>query len=287
MSSVTHRIKEIKQPRGGYIKPSALTATALPCSDFLYSHENIPASNIGLAVDYLTRFIMSSENCSSPDMRRKLCQDAFHISLIGIYNAQMTLNTDIKYPEIWIAAIAENPLSDIAICAACNFAVFDVWYRFPEYALTHKDRYRYARTSLLTEPAIICCNYAEPDADTIHNIRVMVQRSITFWHTYGPIVKSEFTFEGGYTQTIDTGDGDYLTADTLWDFKVSVQKPTNKHTLQILVYWLMGLHSGKPEFKSVRKLGLYNPRLNTVYTIDTNLIQPNIIKTVETAVIGY
>ena len=32
-----------------------------------------------------------------------------------------------------------------------------------------------------------------------------------------------------YTETVSAGDGDFLTSDTLWDFKVSKSKPTNKH----------------------------------------------------------
>lgn len=41
---------------------------------------------------------------------------------------------------------------------------------------------------------------------------------------------------GGYTYTFESGDGDFLTADTLLDFKVSKSKPTNKHNLQLLMY---------------------------------------------------
>lgn len=89
-----------------------------------------------------------------------------------------------------------------------------------------------------------------PNKDTIKNIRLMVERSVKFWNEYGPIIKDGFTFEpNGYTKTVDTGDGDYLTADTLWDFKVSKSKPTNKHTLQLLMYWIMGQHSGQDTYK--------------------------------------
>ena len=43
---------------------------------------------------------------------------------------------------------------------------------------------------------------------------------------------------GGYTVTVETGDGDFLTDDTLWDFKVSKSKPTNKHTYIAVAYVL-------------------------------------------------
>lgn len=49
----------------------------------------------------------------------------------------------------------------------------------------------------------------------------MVNRSLAFIQTYGPITKRRFTFDGGYTELIFAGYGDFLTKETLWDFKVS------------------------------------------------------------------
>ena len=57
MSSVTQRIKDIKQPRGGYIKPSQFNLQKMDDGQTLNEHENIHASVIGMAIDYLTRFI--------------------------------------------------------------------------------------------------------------------------------------------------------------------------------------------------------------------------------------
>lgn len=42
---------------------------------------------------------------------------------------------------------------------------------------------------------------------------------------FGPVTADGFTMEGAYTATITTGDGDFLTKDTLWDFKVTTSKP--------------------------------------------------------------
>ena len=123
----------------------------------------------------------------------------------------------------------------------------------------------------------------------------MVGRSVAFWEEYGPIVKHGFTFENplsglvnsGYTETVSSGDGDYLSATTLWDFKVAKTKPTSKHTLQLLMYWIMGQHSGQDIFRQVTKLGIYNPRLNSVYLLDTSAILQDVIKDVEDNVICY
>lgn len=127
-----------------------------------------------------------------------------------------------------------------------------------------------------------------PDRYTIQNIQTMVKRSIAFWSEYGPITKDGFTFEPyGYTRTVDSGDGDFLTQDTMWDFKVSKSKPTNKHTLQLLMYWIMGQHSGKLEFENITNIGIYNPRLNTVYTFPISRVELSTIKAIETEVICY
>lgn len=56
MVSVTKRIQEIKQPRGGYIKPKQFIKTEL--KDGITLSENITVNPVivGLAVDYLTRY---------------------------------------------------------------------------------------------------------------------------------------------------------------------------------------------------------------------------------------
>ena len=97
---------------------------------------------------------------------------------------------------------------------------------------------------------------------------------------------------GGYlpvkTFTVTTlDDGDFLTKDTLWDFKVTASKPNKDHTLQLLIYYLMGRRSIHPEFQTIEKLGIFNPRQNTIYQLPISEISDEVIKEVETNVIGY
>lgn len=68
---------------------------------------------------------------------------------------------------------------------------------------------------------------------------------------------------------------------------MSKNRVTSKQTLQLLMYWIMGRHSGKPEFQSIKKLGIYNPRLNIVYLYKTERIFDYTIKEVEKDIIGY
>ncbi|WP_206215075.1 hypothetical protein [Adlercreutzia sp. ZJ138] len=258
--SVTQRINGIKamgipavkQPRGGYIKPKEFDCVELPDMKPLLDHteENINAGLVGLAVDYLTRFLEGSP-----------VEEAFKISHAG---AGLIDETD-KCENI-LANI--TGYDDASITAACQAAGYDVLFRAGPMG------YKPVEEIL-------------PNKATIYNIQEMVSRSRKFFQQYGPVVLDGMTFEGGYTPTIATGDGDFMTADTIWDFKVSVKPPTNKHTLQLLIYWRLGLHSIHPEYQQVEKLGFFNPRLGTVYTLPVDRIPAEVIQEVESEVIGY
>lgn len=259
MSSVTARIKEVEQPRGGYLKPSAMKCVDMKDDNVLSEKENLNPSIVGMAVDYLTRFMMTSST-----------KEAFEISYLGAVSAEKHgRKKAVDEAEEYLSHI--RGIDDASIANACKLVTFDVWVRAPKDALL-------ARTAKETNP----------DSNTISNIQIMGKRSLEFWKTYGPIVDEGFDFgPDGYSSVVDTGDGDYMTKDTLWDFKVSKEKPKSKHTLQLLMYWIMGRHSGKDEFKFVTKIGLFNPRLNLVYTYDMRDIPEATIEKIEDEVICY
>ena len=250
MVSVTRRVTEVKQPRGGYIKPKEFSVIEISDGIDLYPEENIHPTLIGIVVDYMTRFTLGTS-----------LQDAFRVSLQGAFNIK-----EFEYASDLLNEI--KGLDDNSIKNACKMVGYDIVYRAGAAAYTPVQN-------------------IEPDVHTISNVRTMIERSVAFNEKYGPIIKDGFTFEGGYNKTIDTGDGDFLTETTLWDFKVSKSGPTNKHTLQLLIYYLMGLRSIHPEFKSIKELGVFNPRLNAVYLLDINDISPEILSEVSSEIIGY
>jgi hypothetical protein len=259
MTSVTGRIKEIKQPRGGYIKPSTMDVVTLDDGKTLNENENISASKVGTVVDYMTRFMMGTD-----------ILDAFKISIIGAQCAEELTGED-AIEEIGNYLKEIKGLDDNSIINACNAISFDIWYRNPVAA------------PLFSAPA-----KALPDKDTMENIKILVERSLKFFEEYGPVTADGFTFEGGgYTDTVNKGDGDFLTEDTLWDFKVSGREPKSAHTLQLLMYYIMGKHSNKPEFKNIKNIGIFNPRLNKIYLYNMKNLSPDIIKEIEDNVICY
>ena len=275
MASVLNRAKAVKQPRGGFIKLSEFKRTLFQDGRELNESENIHGNVIGLAVDYLSRILIGS----APE-------DAFFISLEGAKNAE---NNGIKNAK----KIAANFLSDIkgnddsSIISACKLVTFDTWFRNPAYAFESTG---YEDTN--------------PDPATVENIHILLDRCLSFFKEYGPVTANGFTFGGsdaadeyefescgnpmgGYTFVVSTGDGDFLTSDTLWDMKVSKSAPTSQHTLQLLMYWIMGQHSGKKMFHGIKKIGIFNPRLNVVYQLDISDVSPSVIKEVEDYVICY
>ena len=248
--SVTNRINMISQPRGGYLPIDMFEVEQLATSNEL-KEENVAPSLIGTAVDYLSRFMNGGSK-----------EESFKISLLGA-----TYINELDKAERLLKSINKT-LDDKTIVSTLKLCGYDVCFRAgPMYFKT--------------------VDLIEPDADTIFNVREMVIRSLKFFELYGPITKDGFDFKGGYTDTISSGDGDFLTKDTLWDFKVSKSKPTNKHTLQLLIYYLMGMKSIHPEFKTIKYLGIFNPRLNIVYRVSLDKIDDSIKKEVEESAIGY
>lgn len=236
MVSVTQRIKQVKQPRGGYIKPSEMRTRRLDDGhETAMDHkiENIHPILVGISVDYLVRL----SNGSAP-------HDAFAISLAGARAIGFDAFSDAFDA---VENLDAGRVDEETVISACRLAGYDVAYR--------------AGVEFYNPDS-----QTTPDAVTVKHILTMVERSRTFFREYGPIVSNGFAFDKPFG-LITSGDGDFLTKDTLWDFKVSVNPPTKDHTLQLLIYLILGLASERPEFEQISSLGIFNPRRNIVHQI--------------------
>ena len=225
MFSVTNRIKNISQPRLGYLPIKKLQKMNFFDKYTINEVGSAYKSIQGMAVDYLTRF-MNGESKNA----------AFQISLQGAAKVD-----DLNHAYKLLNNI--NGLDTVSIYNACQLVGYDVALRKGTDYYTSVDK-------------------IVPTEGLIQNIIIMVNRSLAFWKEVGPVVLNGFTFEGGYNDIISNGDGDYLTNDTLWDFKVSKSAPTIDQTLQLLVYYILGIHSIHQEFKSIKKCS---------FTIDVRL----------------
>lgn len=195
-------------------------------------------------------------------------EEAFKISLQGAacYDYLMRVNYAKLNADKLLRGI--NELDNKSVINACKLVGYDVCYR--------KGMNFYKPVEDIN-----------PNQCTINNIIIMIKRTLKILDIYGPITKKGFDFDGGYTDIITKGDGDYLTEDTLWDLKVLKGEPTSKDTLQLLVYYIMGFHSKHQEFKNIKKLGMYNPRKNKAYIINISDISKETVDRVSKEVIGY
>lgn len=259
MYSVTQIIKITKQPYRGYLPVDSLSRHLIKDDYILNEVENIAPSAVGLAVDYLTRLMLGES-----------AEEAFRISLMGASVFSLKKHNDAfkKAKELARGIVG---IDEQSIINACELVRYDVWFR------NAKDAEK--------------VNYDDvtpPNKQTIENIQIMVNRSLLFLKEYGPVVKYGFTFEpNGYSMKVSSGDGDFLTKDTLWDFKVSKHEPNSYQTLQLLMYWIMGKHSGQEIYNDIQFVGIYNPRLNVVYKYYMKLFDRKTIKEIEEKVICY
>lgn len=247
--SVTQRVETIRQPRGGLIPADSMECISFHDGNELLN-ENISPSIIGLAVDYLTRFMLGQD-----------IYDAFRVSLDGGLRSPNPLEVSDYVGEI-------SGLDDYSIISACRAVSFDSYYRAGE------------------APSIKPSELS-PSASTCENIRIMVNRSISFLNKYGPVTVFGPRFDGGYSSTIPAGDGDFVTDDTIWDFKTSKNEPSSQHTLQVAVYYCMSKHSDDERLKKITKIGIFNPRLNKAYIKDMSTVDQSLIDVIEKEIIRY
>jgi hypothetical protein len=273
---LTRRVRAAKQPRGGYINPRTMDVRYLTGqAPALLDHnvESIHPSLVGMAVDYLTRYALAplqddagwyraerafsisrngAEMVGRKDYADSLCE-FLNEELERVGQRPEDSSVDYWLPSLWdheTGEVYENMRVTVpgrkAIDAAVKLASFDVAFR------AGVDQYNPDANTT-------------PDATTVNHITTMVARSLNFFQVYGPVTGSGFW--------AGDSDGDFLTADTIWDFKVSVNPPTSVHTLQLLALWIMGTR----QFQKIKYLGIYNPRLDAVYRFPVASISAEVI----------
>lgn len=249
--SMVARVHAWHQPPGGLLPVSLFSRRVMDDPMPLHDRvaETVPADIAGLYVDYMTRAMTGSD-----------VRDAFRVPLTGA-----RLVGDGARAERLVSMV--DGFFGGSIRAACMLLDYDRASRHGP------GGWRPRRIDV--------------DGPTCWNLSRMVARSLAFLDEYGPVVWRDFRFDGGYTDLITSGDGDFLTCDTLWDFKVSKRPPTPMGTLQVLTYWRMGLHSRYPVYRSIRRLGLWNPRLDTAWLLDVDRIGDGLRGLVDERIIGY
>ena len=288
MPSVTQVVKRVQQPKGGFLSLSAFSVQKLSDDKALsdMSLENVKPHIIGRAVDCLVRYMLTEDvdaafevsekgyyvfvsQCIERDIKNGLSFVELDKKYAFISDDEVVRREDIaNKTDIISLKRAIFDLDNKSITAACRAVAYDDYTRGSDSGFI---------------PASAIC----PNQLTIDNIKIMVERCVTYLEQHGEIIETGFDFEGGYSEFIDSGDGDILTTDTLYDIKVRINPPDEKQTLQVLMYWIMGQHSGMEMYRNNRYIAILNPRRGEVYTIDALSIDSGVIRTVEKEIIRY
>ena len=120
---------------------------------------------------------------------------------------------------------------------------------------------------------------ADPDGATISQMREMAERGGRFLRTHGPKTASGFSFGQGYADDLVADPWVFTTEDTLWVLDASPSLTKNT-AMGALVHYLVGRRFS-PEIGAVKRLGVYNPRLDAAYTIAVADVPPRVVASAE------
>lgn len=258
MTTIRGYLAGVTQPEGGYIDPRSMEVSQYDDehpSPLDIESETVDPAFVGMAVDYLSRLMTGDYPV-----------DLF---IWAIRGAEL-LNDPKAVAEAdeLLSLLHRGVVDAAAIRAACKLASYiRVFHAGPAAYDPH------ARTT--------------PDELTTDRIRVMIDRCLPFFRDYRAVLMlEESIFPGGYVGSIAAEPSELVkVAETIWDFDASERGPTKEHTLQLLVGWLLGLRSGTPQFKTITHLGVFNPRLNTVYRLPLSDVPARVIEAIEGNVI--
>lgn len=249
MVSITQRIKQIKQPHGGYLPKKLFKYHKFPTSKINYDKKL--ATTIGMTVDYLSRYTLGS-----------MPSKAFEISLQG---------ARLVGKEDHVKGLLKNinrSLDDRCILSACKIVQYDCYVRG-------------------TKPDFNINEEIKIDNSTLDAVRNMVQRVVSILRdNTNKVLKFNVKFPCPADYIVKQGDADFMTDDTLWDIKVSDKPINSKYTLQILMYYLQSTRS-TIDYSNIKYLALYSPVTDEIYYINVNDISDKIKYEVNNKVFGF
>ena len=241
--TVTGYIKNVllQSKEGGEVKFSPKLFKKIELEndlDLLYKDENVSAGLTGTCVDYMSRLVFLEDN-NAFDIAKK---GAVLVDDLSGFNQRLkSIKASLR--------MSGGKISNKVLKNALQLCVYDAAFRSGAYPV----------------PA----GKVEPDEKTCDHIRIMLDNVKDFFEKVGSPKLSGFTVSSKYNFIF--GDGDFLSDDYVLDFKTLSGGLLSKMTLQLLLYYVLGLEEGKyNEFSKVKKLLFFNPRKNIIYTCDVS-----------------
>ena len=266
------------QPRGGFIDPHDMESKPISNDypenyikdmlDVTTSMGNFTAQSLGLVFDYLLRIeiaIMSGEKIS------RAVIGAFPVACRGAMMVDKWDDAQRLLKNIALLYAKRDNIDDNLLEIAQNaseLVVYDAVFRAGYYNPDHKP------------PKL-----NEHDFNTLSIMLGSTEEYLTRENDH--IISLGFGFTAEGAKNVAPSDGDILTETSLIDLKCSIKKPTSKHTLQLLLYYILGMHENKEIFGKLQYLKILNPRLGAVYSYEIAKVDKETLKHIEKDIMGY
>ena len=285
MNSVTKVIKEIQQPYGGVLPVNMFRVHDI--GGDVIKCDKIRPVIVGKVVDSMLRVTIKSNK-----------ERLFKSSILGYekriehFARQFSYNSNIDYESKRIAQedgifnvyslinridkyMNDFKFYELAICISLIHQ-YDIWNEQFSYMSKHTT-IESSRPKYYTKGDIR--KIVELYKRTLNWLcDIIGDTSIVFDYKFYP---------DGYTENVKYGVGDFVCCNTLFDLKCIGNKPKSIHTLQLLTYYVMGLHSHNKLYNNIKKIGIYSPILNILWYINVSDIPEESINFVLNEVLKY
>lgn len=283
MNAVTDVVKSIKQPYGGYLPISKfeeieLGGEVLSC--------NIQPIIIGKTLDSILRLIVGTDkysvfNNSITGYENRLLYFSNQFSIAG--NKQQVYEQikqeDNKFDIYRLIDRVDSLIQSYDIYNLCIVVSlihqYDIWQYDFGY-ISGRSSISSSRPKYYKKKDI--CVLMDLYKRLVSWLCTMLSKGIVFDYRFYP---------NGYTDKIKYGVGDFVCENTLFDLKCIKSKPSSYHTLQLLIYYVMGIHSNNKLYRNVKNIGIYSPIQNKVWIMPVKNIPKELVHKISSEVIGY
>lgn len=280
MSSVSEIVERFEQPAFGVLPVSLFEKKELRQDAYkLSGKSSIPAIHLGLIVDYCVKYILGVKLSDILHVEYAGYAEHIRVSAVRYFNSL----SESALTQIYIEDERKNICLSDFVSKVENAKTFDEFVTNMLYVIQYGDfvrniRYAYDRIGEVFT--------TELSNDELQDILIMFMRTQSWVKKFDKAVPMYKFKPYGYNNTVTSGEGDFCTKYTLWDLKVANGDPTTKDTLQLLIYYIMAKHSGNRLYNNVNSVGVYNPKLDAIWTCKMDSVDSSIINMV-TKMLGF
>lgn len=288
MNSVTDTIKKINQPDGGYLPLSLFEETTYKDNEKIIC--SIKPLYVGKVIDDIIHEIIRSDyrnifrsEIIGYESRVDWFTNAFATST---KKAKTKMRHQIIEEDLEKHVEIEYMLSKLKLYAYDNDIknMLNYTYGIVQYSIWH-DNFEYVSKKATVESSR---PKGLSKADLARLQRLVSRTLLWLQSSYKDRIIPDYKFyPNGYSDLIKYGVGDFVCDKTLYDIKCIKDDPTIENTLQLLMYYCMGIHSNNKLYSGIEHLGIYSPVLNKKWVASVDNISKELVDFVNTNIISY